>query len=70
LTVEPSTGLVAELNPYPGYATAATEIAQVALAIGKGTAGLVLEHGLLTEAQREEPLSPNPGKTTVTASPR
>jgi aspartate ammonia-lyase len=62
LTVEPSTGLVAELNPYPGYATAATEIAQEALAIGKGTAGLVLEHGLLTEAQREEPLSPNLAK--------
>jgi hypothetical protein len=32
--------------------------------------GLVLEHGLLTEAQREEPLSLQPGKTTVTAPPR
>lgn len=60
--MEPSTGLVAELNPYPGYATAAAAIAQEALAIGKGAAGLVIEHGLLTEAQREELISPNLAK--------
>ena len=59
--MEQSTGLVAALNPYPGYATAATANAQEALAAGKGHVGLVLQHGLLTEAQREERLSPQPG---------
>ena len=59
--MEQSIGLVTALNPYPGYAAAATVIAQEALAAGKGTVGLVLENGLLTEAQRGEPLSPQPG---------
>jgi len=45
------------LNPHLGYATA-TAIAQEALATGKGVAELVLEHGLLTDAQLQELLSP------------
>ncbi|MGN7253144.1 MULTISPECIES: aspartate ammonia-lyase [unclassified Arthrobacter] len=57
LTVEQSIGLVTALNPHLGYATA-TAIAQEALATGKGVAELVLEHGLLTEAQLQELLSP------------
>jgi aspartate ammonia-lyase len=61
LTVEQSVGLVTALNPYPGYATAATAIAQEALATGKGAVWLVLKQGLLTEAQLEELLSPQPG---------
>jgi aspartate ammonia-lyase len=56
--VETSTGLVTARNPHPGYAAAAAAIAQEALATGKGVAELVLEHGLLTEAQLEELLSP------------
>ena len=61
MTVEPSIGLVPALNPYPGYATAATAIAQEALATSKGAVGLVLEHGLLTEAQLDQVPSPQPG---------
>lgn len=56
-TVEQSIGLVTALNPHLGYATA-TAIAQEALATGKGVAELVLEHGLLTDAQLQELLSP------------
>jgi aspartate ammonia-lyase len=57
LTVEQSIGLVTALNPHLGYATA-TAIAQEALATGKGVAELVLEHGLLTDEQLGELLSP------------
>ena len=56
-TVEQSIGLVTALNPHLGYSTA-TAIAQEALATGKGVAELVLEHGLLTDAQLQELLSP------------
>ncbi|MGW1412443.1 aspartate ammonia-lyase [Streptomyces sp. NPDC002403] len=45
-TVENSIGLVTALNPHIGY-TAATAIAQEALATGRGVAELVLERGLL-----------------------
>jgi aspartate ammonia-lyase len=45
-TVENSIGLVTALNPHIGY-TAATGIAQEALATGRGVAELVLERGLL-----------------------
>jgi aspartate ammonia-lyase len=44
--VENSIGLVTALNPHIGY-TAATSIAQEALATGRGVAELVLEKGLL-----------------------
>ncbi|MCU1435098.1 MAG: aspA [Pseudarthrobacter sp.] len=57
LTVEQSIGLVTALNPHLGYATA-TAIAQEALATGKGVAELVLEHGLLTDTQLQDLLSP------------
>ncbi|WP_457963657.1 aspartate ammonia-lyase [Arthrobacter sp. D1-29] len=57
LTVQQSIGLVTALNPHLGYTTA-TAIAQEALATGKGVAELVLEHGLLTDAQLQELLSP------------
>ena len=57
LTVEQSIGLVTALNPHIGYASA-TAIAKEALATGKGVAELVLEHGMLTEGQLEELLSP------------
>ena len=56
-TVEQSIGLVTALNPHLGYATA-TAIAKEALATGKGVAELVLEHGLLTNTQLQELLSP------------
>ncbi|MDT0548994.1 MULTISPECIES: aspartate ammonia-lyase [Streptomyces] len=45
-TVENSIGLVTALNPHIGY-SAATTIAQEALATGRGVAELVLEKGLL-----------------------
>ncbi|MGW3566153.1 aspartate ammonia-lyase [Streptomyces sp. NPDC000941] len=45
-TVENSIGLVTALNPHIGY-SAATSIAQEALATGRGVAELVLEKGLL-----------------------
>ncbi|MFB6437119.1 aspartate ammonia-lyase [Streptomyces sp. NPDC056411] len=45
-SVESSIGLVTALNPHIGY-TAATAIAQEALATGRGVAELVLERGLL-----------------------
>ncbi len=45
-SVENSIGLVTALNPHIGY-TAATAIAQEALATGRGVAELVLEQGLL-----------------------
>jgi aspartate ammonia-lyase len=57
LTVEQSIGLVTALNPHIGYASA-TAIAKEALATGKGVAELVPEHGMLTEGQLEELLSP------------
>ena len=56
--MEQSIGLVTALNPQLGYATA-TAIAQEALATGKGVAELVLEHGLLTDEQLTELLSPH-----------
>lgn len=56
-TVEQSIGLVTALNPYLGYA-AATAIAQEALATGRGVAELVLQHGLLTQSQLQDLLSP------------
>ncbi|WP_433874216.1 aspartate ammonia-lyase [Sinomonas atrocyanea] len=55
--VEQSIGLVTALNPHVGYA-AATQIAQEALASGRGVAELVLERGLLTAERLEELLQP------------
>jgi aspartate ammonia-lyase len=56
--VEQSIGLVTALNPHLGYA-AATQIAQDALASGRGVAELVLERGLLTADRLEELLRPD-----------
>ncbi|QDD66665.1 aspartate ammonia-lyase [Herbaspirillum seropedicae] len=56
--VENSIGLVTALNPYIGYANA-TKIAQEALATGASVYDLVLEKGLLTEAQLKEILKPD-----------
>jgi aspartate ammonia-lyase len=48
--VQNSIGLVTALNPVIGYA-AATELARVALATGRGVAELAVAHGLLTTEQ-------------------
>ncbi|MBS1156810.1 MAG: aspA [Proteobacteria bacterium] len=56
-SVEDSIGIVTALNPYIGYANA-TEIAQLALASGRGVAELVLEKGLLSAEQLAEILKP------------
>ena len=55
--VRTSAGLATALNPYIGYENA-TMIAKQAVASGRGVAELVLEHGLLTEAQLAEILRP------------
>ncbi|MDR3413140.1 MAG: aspartate ammonia-lyase [Formivibrio sp.] len=56
-SVEDSIGVVTALNPYIGYANA-TEVAQNALATGRGVSELVLERGLLTAEQLKEILQP------------
>jgi aspartate ammonia-lyase len=55
--VENSIGLVTALNPYIGYA-AATDVAQEALATGRGVAEIVLERGLLPPEKLEAILRP------------
>lgn len=55
--VEQSIGLVTALNPVLGY-TQSTMIAMEALHSGRGVAELVLERGLLTEAELSELLRP------------
>ena len=55
--VENSIGIVTALNPYIGY-TNATAVAQEALASGRGVAQIVLEKGLLTQAQLDAILQP------------
>ncbi|MBC7632713.1 aspartate ammonia-lyase [Aeromicrobium sp.] len=64
--VENSIGLVTALNPYIGYA-AATEVAQEALATGRGVAELVLERGLLPREKLEAILRP---ETLANLAPR
>ncbi|MGC0367667.1 aspartate ammonia-lyase [Rhodococcus sp. 27YEA15] len=56
-TVEHSIGVVTALNPYIGYA-AATSVAADAMATGRSIPALVLERGLLTEAEIAEILKP------------
>jgi aspartate ammonia-lyase len=56
-TVEHSIGIITALNPFIGY-TAATELAQEALATGKSVYELVLQKGLLTREQLDKYLSP------------
>ncbi|MBL8057837.1 MAG: aspartate ammonia-lyase [Anaerolineales bacterium] len=56
-SVEGSIGIVTALNPYIGYEHA-TAIAKEAHATGRGVAELVLEKGLLTQAQLDEILRP------------
>lgn len=56
-SVENSIGLVTALNPYIGYAHA-TEIAQAALASGASVYELVLQRGLLPQAQLDQILRP------------
>ncbi|MFD9902792.1 aspartate ammonia-lyase [Streptomyces sp. NPDC059063] len=63
-TVENSIGLVTALNPHIGY-TAATAIAQEALATGRGVAELVLERGLLPADRLAELLTPERVAGTV-----
>ncbi|MGJ9403841.1 aspartate ammonia-lyase [Arthrobacter sp. KK5.5] len=55
--VENSIGLVTALNPRLGYSES-TSIALEALTTGRGVAELVLERGLLTEAELAELLQP------------
>jgi aspartate ammonia-lyase len=55
--VENSIGIVTALNPYIGYA-AATGLAQEALASGRSVYSLVIEQGLLTEAELADILQP------------
>ncbi|MGZ8770982.1 MAG: aspartate ammonia-lyase [Aeromicrobium sp.] len=64
--VENSIGLVTALNPYIGYA-AATEVAQEALATGRGVAELVLEKGLLPPEKLARILRP---ETLANLAPR
>jgi len=52
-----SIGLVTALNPYIGYHNA-TRIAKRALESGRGVTELVLEEGLLTEAELDDILAP------------
>jgi aspartate ammonia-lyase len=56
-SVEGSIGIVTALNPYIGYENA-TAIAKEAHASGRSVAELVLEKGLLTQAQLDEILRP------------
>ncbi|GAB3627603.1 aspartate ammonia-lyase [Pandoraea terrae] len=55
--IENSIGIVTALNPYIGY-THATAVAQEALASGRSVAEIVLENGLLSQAQLDEILQP------------
>jgi aspartate ammonia-lyase len=55
--VNNSIGIVTALNPYIGYENA-TMIAQQALASGRSVAEIVLEKGLLTQAELDEILKP------------
>lgn len=55
--VRASAGLATALNPYIGYENA-TRIARDAVKSGRGVAELVLERGLLTQAQLDELLRP------------
>jgi aspartate ammonia-lyase len=55
--VEHSIGLVTALSPYIGYEMA-TEVAQEALATGRGVVELVLRRGLLTESELSDILQP------------
>ncbi len=55
--VRSSAGLATALNPHIGYENA-TMIAKQAIATGRGVAELVLEHGLLSEAQLADILRP------------
>jgi len=57
-SVENSIGLVTALNPYIGY-EAATAIAGMALSSGRGVAELVIEQGLMTEAELRTLLQPS-----------
>jgi aspartate ammonia-lyase len=56
-SVERSISIVTALNPYIGYEQA-TAVAQEALASGRGVSELVIEQGLLTEAQLRELMRP------------
>ena len=56
-TVENSIGIVTALNPYIGYANA-TSVAQEAHATGGSVSAIVLQRGLLTQAQLTEILRP------------
>jgi aspartate ammonia-lyase len=55
--VHDSIGLATALNPYLGYATS-SEIAKEALATDRSVADIVLERGLLSEAQLRHILAP------------
>jgi aspartate ammonia-lyase len=55
--VKTSAGLATALNPYIGY-EAAAEIAKAAVKTSRGVAELVLERGLLSEAELKEILHP------------
>lgn len=52
-----SIGIVTALNPYIGYENSAS-IATEALKTGKGVREIVLERGLLTQAQLDEIFKP------------
>ncbi|WP_175916937.1 MULTISPECIES: aspartate ammonia-lyase [unclassified Burkholderia] len=56
-TVENSIGIVTALNPYIGYSNA-TSVAQEAHATGGSVAAIVLQRGLLSQAQLDEILRP------------
>ncbi|WP_423761834.1 aspartate ammonia-lyase [Burkholderia sp. NLJ2] len=56
-TVENSIGIVTALNPYIGYSNA-TAVAQEAHATGGSVAAIVLQRGLLSQAQLDEILRP------------
>ena len=55
--VQKSAGLATALNPYIGYENA-TRVAREALLTGKSVADLVLEWGLMDQAQLEAVLEP------------
>jgi len=56
-SVEISIGMVTALNPYIGY-EAATSIAQLALSSGRGVIELVIEQGLMSEAELHQLMQP------------
>lgn len=55
--VERSIGMITALNPIIGYVHA-TEVAQEALASGRGVTEIVLERGLVTKSQLDEIMQP------------